>query len=621
MKSKPSNTFNNNRDRLADKKFKAQFIAERRGWRTSLVLIGLAFICSLIFQNYFSPEKIELHIRKASQRIDSQLSLSFKNAELSLRQGWWLDFAVLVHEIELSSTRECWGRPEARIEALRLPLSFSKLLQGKVEMSHLDIKNLELILKTQPTECEQAQPAPESQGAAASASAPIKPLAEQFKQFKIESKPNPIQSVEIDKLRIVYTPMAFTSVELRNVVLDVPQSVPLKLKSRGTLIVSGATLNGDYGSTARFDVQVNEGVLQLQLKGGWKQGDYNMLLNFNDNSKAWNLNLQGAHLPLAQLFPLAKKYGFMNQNYGGVPAWMSFKVQGQGLSSRTGEVQFTNVQIDSDLGSLAISPATYLLSEQKLAQPVVVQLGETSLKDLLHFLNRREPWPWIKDLGNIQGEMEIMSSEKSKLSLSFSNLKIPVNHQGQETELVIAFAQLELSLVKGVWVGEIKNLKIKDGLHLGVIRLNASQDFKSFRIDHVIDELVLPPEVVATLTQEGVLSSVSGSMSLSQQDGKWSGVKVQLKADQLRSPFKELKDLNVSEDLKKVKIDLASADLQSFTWLLSADSAQARVKAQGGWDQMGQLSGELQVAEKRSLARYKIFGDRREPQFLPVQNK
>lgn len=119
-------------------------VSEQRGLRWVLMGLFTSLVLGLIFKTAYSPENLTELIQKELSQTPKEFSVTFERAELSLADGVLPDLALVIRNIRISSTNECWGQPSLDANELRLPLSIRDLFQGHLLFRTADLDNVEL---------------------------------------------------------------------------------------------------------------------------------------------------------------------------------------------------------------------------------------------------------------------------------------------------------------------------------------------------------------------------------------------------------------------------------------------------------------------------------------------
>lgn len=645
-------------------------VAEQPGLGLSFVGLFLAFFIGIAIRAAISPDRVRDHLVRATEKIHRDLDISFGHAYVSLANGFWPDLSVVIEDVKISSEKVCWLTPLAEINEIRLPLSLRHLFRGQILIHEVLADEFNLSLRTEYAKCEdegERKPSSEEPAVVETASAissatttatnVAKPVIADFKNVR---RSNPIDSVEIRRFNIHYMPVAFTSFFIENFSAQLKSEDPRWIQLLGTLILNRDVDAQDTGAHAKLQVDYREGeqpVLDLVLKGLWREGHFDFTSHLDIKSQNLALQADIRHLPLSQIIPYLKKYRLMESEFNGKRAWISGQMRVQGAVAKLQQTpsRFENLRLEGDLGEVTCSVAEVTSLNPFAFKPIDLQIRGLNMQELLTFLNRPHPTPALGNLGMFNGSAHFINPEQLALRGDYSGLEFIFSNRGSRQTQAVSLISGELELKKNKWQIQIDRIKPVEGIFEGKVKMAADKDFKNLAIDAQISELGLSPKIQSLMTGGGSLGALSGQLKLQLKEAQIADLNGQLKWDQLliegvrlAKPKINLKmisrdlrmDINASEleispkesntmfnelfqNLGTSSLALQSATAQIRTQqfkTLAWDRFQAQsgsfgsFRSSGGWDENSELSGQLQVVGKKTRT-WKIQGTRNQPHF------
>ena len=434
--------------RSADFESEKDLVAEQPGLGVSLVGLFLAFFIGLAIRAAVSPDRVQEHLHRATEKIHKDLGISFGHAYVSFARGVWPDLSVVIEDVKIASSKTCWLTPLAEINEIRLPLSMRHLFRGQILIHEVLADEVNLSLREAYKDCADSEsgrlPADVSSGAnskstpmptsttAAMAASGARPVIAEFENVK---RTNPIDRVEFRKLNIHYMPIAFTSFFIEDFSARLRSSDPKWIQILGRLILNRDVDALDTGAHANLSLDLREGenpAIDLGLKGLWREGHFDLTGHFEQKSQAFSLAADVRHLPLSQIIPYLKKYRLMESEFNGKRAWVSgqAKVSGQAHNLRDTPARLENLRLEGDLGEISTSSVDITGLEPFAYKPVDLEIRGLDIHELLVFLNRPHPSPALGDLGTFNGTAHFVSAEQLALRGDYSGLEFIFSNRG-----------------------------------------------------------------------------------------------------------------------------------------------------------------------------------------------
>ncbi len=647
-------------------------VAEQPGLGLSFMGLFLAFFMGIAIRAAISPDRVQEHLHRATEKIHKDLHISFGHAYVSLADGIFPDLSVVIEDVKISSDKACWLTPLAEINEVRLPLSMGHLFRGEILIHEVLADEFNLSLRNPYAKCENdgaaalADPAL-SHSARATASnlsgalslPPSKPVIADFQNVR---RSNPIDSVEIKHFNIHYMPIAFTSFFIENFSAKLKSQDPKWIQLMGKLILNRDVDALDTSAHANLQLDFHEGTepnLDLLLQGVWREGHFNLKSHLDIKAQDLSLQSEVRHMPLSQIIPYLKKYRLMESEFNGKRAWVSGEMKVQGGLSKLQQtpMRFDRLKLEGDLGEISCSVAEITSLAPFTFNPIDLQIRGLNIRELLIFLNRPHPTPALGELGIFNGTAHFVNPEQLALRGDYSGLEFIFSNRGSRQTQALSLISGELELKKNTWEIQVDRVKPVEGIFDGKLKMTADKDFKNLAIDAQIAELGLAPKIQSLMTGGGSLGALSGQLKLKLKEAqitelngllKWNqllieGVRLQKPKISLKMQAQDLRmDINAAElditpkenntlfaglfeslgtntlQLQSASTQIRTRQFKSLSWeKFQAQSSYGTFRSQGGWNENSELNGKLQIRGKNAKSEklWKIQGTRNQPQF------
>ena len=636
-------------------------VAEQSGFGISLIGLILALFIGLAVRAVIAPDKVQGHLQKAISHIHPDLEISFQDAYVSFADGIFPDLAVVIRGGVIASDKKCWLAPVMEINEIRLPLSWGHLFRGQIYIHevHVDIVNLNLRNAPENCETETAKNNLESNSARMPSqfSAPAAGKTAPAVEFKNVRRRNPIDTLHIGTLKINYLPVAFTSAEIKNFKLFLKAQEPRWFEITGQLNLGGESFAGDFSSYANLKIDAIDGdqaSLSASAKGLVREGSYDLSIIAKPKEDDFSVALNVEHLPVSQMIPFLKKYRLLSADISGKQAWVSGKATMAGPISKAKQtpIQFQKIKLEGDLGELNLAHAQIQSLEPLKYSPMEFQITNLNIKNFLSFLGKSHPTPTFGNLGNFSGAAVFRSPEDLKLRGDHSGLEFIFSNRGSRQIQNMQMISGELNLQNQKWSINLDRIKPTDGIFEGQILIKADRDFKSVSVDAKLQELSLAPQVQILMTGGGSLGVLGGRIQAQFDRDNLQSLSGQLRWDQILIDGIRIyrPKLQIQTQQNEFILDLAAQELemqgnhpltgslfapiatpgqlfmarslttkirtqkfQKLSWNgLQMMTGKGPLKSFGGWDQQGQLSGEISMSNAPAKT-WKILGSRNQP--------
>lgn len=640
-------------------------VADQPGLRRSSFAIGLAIILGFLFKAAFNEEALSAQVRKAAANVHAKAVIDFESADLSLADGPFPEFAIIVRNVKVQSEELCWLSPLAEVDELRLPLNLWKLLAGEVEITEVKLGQVNLQLRTAPEDCREKQKA-----AGAAPARPAAPAAtEDAPLFEPPDSRGPISRISVRSLQVQYLPVPFTDFDIDRLSIDRLSETPLSLRTVGELNLGGATLSGDYSSRARFQIDYRHPVLTLNLTGTWREGTYALKVDSEIEKKELDLSGRIDHLPLSQILPVLKKYNVLKGEYDGRQVWLNLRFKSPGRTRWMDgvPVQVERLSFEGDLGEIEgggfhvrrWNPVEFSNTE--------ITLRNLQIEKLLRLFGRTEIPKSLGALGELNGVLKLEGARRMSLSGEYSGLELIFSNRGERKSQIISLMTGVLDYDQGRWSLTIPSVRPYEGLFLGEIFVEGSQDSEQVRARVHIDEMHLGPEVQALMSGGGSLGRWAADVEAGWKAGRIESLRGQILAQdlnvdgvnvaRLRSNVARGKDGALNLEIRAsdlaiepaaparavlrplipaglAEVDAGDAlagpwasdqlhivfdvkDDDSLSWKLRPLVFKSwQLRSEGGWNAAGELRGAVFVRFRERDSRWRVEGLRDAPVFI-----
>lgn len=515
MARSPQNQNRNDKDQ--------SLVAEQGGFSTSLIGLTIAVVLGLLVRGALAPDKIKSRINEAVQRIGGDLKVSFDQAYISLSRGVLPDLALVIKNAHLESAKKCWLSPDADINELRFPISVFDAIAGKSFVHKVEVDRVVLLLRTDAGGCEEGRlPSSES----LISSVPSQDAEEKNSKARTAGatpilQPD-IRSLSINRLKVNYLPIPFTSLEFVDFDTDVDSLEPMVFHITTGLDLGGETLSGDYSSHAKIELdydqradqkadQKAQPALTGTVHGSWREGRYELKVQHDPSTAELAVSGEVNHLPLSQIFPLLKKYKVMIADFNGKQTWVSSRFSAQGKSNDLRHFPLTlqDLKLEGDLGEVMLARTEITSWSPVQFEPAVFKLKDVDLDKVLVLFNRPHPTQAFGKLGTFAGEAVLSANHAVQVKGQHQKLEIIFSNKGfREVQQVENFA-VHLKYEDEKWSGEAGDIHLLGGEANGKINFASDRDWRNLNVNVELDALTFSQRVQQLMTQGGRLITFS----------------------------------------------------------------------------------------------------------------
>jgi hypothetical protein len=652
------------------RKLEKELVAEQPGLAVSVTGLLLALFMGLAVRAALSPERILQLVEKAAAKIDTRFNAKVGGAYVSFSDGLLPQFAVVVKDFSLESDEKCWLRPTLEVDELKLPLDLWSFMRGQIHIHEVLAHEVGISLRSDLSDCQKGQAATTSNSGLSKASSRI-PAAATTAASSWESfsrSRDSIDTIHIERMRVHYLPVAFSSFEIRSLDVNVQSKSPKKITADGILNLNGETLSGDYSSTGSLKIDFTEGASpdwKVSLDGNWREGHYLIATDYSSESQFIRLSSDMNQIPLNQLFPLLRKYHLLSSNFNGRQVWLSLKGDMEGDVHKLASLpaKFDLIRIEGNIGEIEAKNMEVKKFEPFTFKPIDVDIKSLQLDSLMTFLNRPLVNPIFGRLGVFHGKAHFEDSQNVQVKGENTGLEFVFSSRGTRQTQSISLLAGELKFSNSKWNIKVDKVKPVEGVFLGDINVEADHNWSQVAVHTKVDELSLGPAVQKLITNGGEIGSIDGDLQFHFDHGNLSTIQGHMTASDVaieklhfkrsRVVMTTSKDQNthvdirvqgmatdagspvhkflqkvmelpqdVSDEISYGSAQVVTHQLDDFHWddLVLQMSSHKTLRSKGGWDKEGHISGQVEVSNGPGrVSKFELGGLRDRPQINPAK--
>lgn len=639
-------------------------VAEQPGLGLSFIGLFLALFVGLAIRAAIAPERVQAHLKEATQTIHKDLHFQFQKAYVRLSNGFWPDLSVVVENVRIESSKTCWLMPLVEINQIRLPLSWRHLFRGQILIHEILADEVNLSLRSEFQQCgPQKSPASETDSVTAPKAAAKSPAQPQVMgELENVSRDNPIDTVAISSLKIHYLPLPFTTFYIDRFKAKLQAEEPKKVQIIGKLNLEGDSLGKEFGSFANLQIDLQEGEnpqINALVRGLWREGQYQLLAKTDLKTQSFSLESDLKQLPLSRVIPILKKYRWIESEFNGHRSWISAKIRSEGKISalQSTPVVISGLKLEGDLGEIT-SKQIEIQSFQPLKfKPIDFQIHGLNIRELLVFLNRPHPSPALGDLGLFNGSAHFISPDRLQMRGDYSGLEFIFSNRGTRQVQTLSLVSGELELNKNHWQIDIDRIRPVEGIFDGKVKMRADKDFRDLKLEASMTELGLAPRVQTLMTGGGSLGALSGQLKVQLKNAQITNLIGQLRSSQMLIEgvriYRPKAQLQTENAVFKIEISAQEAEIfqnslasnfmapvlqaepqqnlllrnpqvilrtrkfASLSWSqFQAQGPTGRINSSGQWNEQAIMSGWIQLRGPKDKS-WEIQGTRNQPIFVP----
>lgn len=645
-----------------------KLVTDQPGWSVIFAGLLLSFFLGFTLKGLLSASRIKALVEQAASKIHKDIRVTLGSAQFSLADGWWPQARVIITDVRMEASQDCWMNPVLSVDQIELPVSIKALVRGQVPFTEIQANDVQLRFRSNYVACNEHQKVAEfaSQTVKTESSPTFIRMKNTLDQTaEVEST---IEKVSIRHLLVLHQQYPQLPIDLQNVFFEGPGSEPKKftLKAR-TNLIRDLQVN-DYLAHANILVEYAEAPekkVEAHVFGNWREGHYSLNSSFKLDDQNLGFDFDLEHIPLAKIMPLLKQYGVVQNDYNVKEVWLSMKAQTKGSvkSLLTSGAEIHDFKVEGDLGNISTEQVKIKTLAPLLVQPFRLQVSRLNVDRLFLFLNRQRPPNFLGSLGEVFGTIDYFDENNLSIKGLYKGLEFVFSNQGMNERQTFETMAGELKLVNGSWQAKVDDFRLIDGLLEGQIDLKASKDFRDVKLNAAIDDLAFSAAVEKVVTNGGDLGHFNGKIEARFLSGILAELRGQVKAEKAEMQGVLLDDtkfiLNSGKDgfdvkataknlvlqkaslanemflplfqgvsfkdginLKSVSAKILSKDLRDFSWKgfsANVPEKDLSISSDGGWDERGMMFGQINMNGRAKKTKVVIKGNRDNPNFQIVK--
>ncbi|MEN0060141.1 MAG: hypothetical protein AAGB31_14985, partial [Bdellovibrio sp.] len=457
-------------------------IAEQPGLFILSLGVALAFFIGYTTKTWFSPSRVSARLEKAASHIHKDVKVRFSGAHLSLSDGIFPRFAVVVSHVVLESSQACWAAPVLEVDELQLPISLLNLVRGQGPVRDIQAQSVRLILREDFKNCsaEEIQTGQDKEAQVATTPSPRIRLSPSEEAHRYR---NDVRSIAIQNFQILSERNPLYSAELFNFMVRVKSFDPRIIEMTAKTHLLRDQQVGDYLSHANLFFQYKEfpaPSLQAHIFGNWREGHYSLIAGYDLMEGDLSIESDLKHIPLSQILAILQKYDLASKELNGRQVWVSAKGRMRTTFEklRTSPFELRDMQLEGDLGDLKVERIQVLSVEPLKYSPIFIDIQNLDVAKLLVLLNRPKSTSVVGDLGRFTGRAEVISDQNIRLRGEHTGLEFVFSNKGQREMQVIDTMVGDIALEKDHWNFRVHRVVPRGGSFIGDIKLKADRDFR-----------------------------------------------------------------------------------------------------------------------------------------------
>ncbi|MFZ4403193.1 MAG: hypothetical protein ACOYOK_03750 [Pseudobdellovibrionaceae bacterium] len=514
-------------------------VVEQPGLVLFFFTVLLAFFLGSVFKAIFSANQVREKIEQASKNVHKDVQFQFTEAFISLSDGFWPRFAVVVKDIKVLARNDCWMNPELSVDQLEMPLSIFALIRNRSPIESLQINEANLVFKSPWKECKTGDTlAPTTNPAQALDSSFKKPLSVTANSSAssspkaIESEQAPVGSVadsrlkhlNIQKLTLRHQFYSEQQdVEFADIRVKVLEGQPLQLVLDAKTHLLKDNLVGDYLSHANLHLEYKtqpEPVAQLHFFGHWREGHYSVVSNYNLLDQKLIVETEVKHIPLSQILELLQNFKIKIPNYNLKQMWASFRAKTEGFTnSNQWPVSVSDFEIEGDIGELSIENLQLDSVQPLRYQPFTVKLNHLSLDHWIVISNQPSPAGYFGKMGALTGKARWVSENEIYFNGLHEGIEFVFSNRGQREIQSVEQIQCNIRRINDKITVRLSQFKLPQSNLDADVEINANADLDTMSINTQIRQWDFGDKIQKLLTGDGSIGSLQAKMNIQVQKG------------------------------------------------------------------------------------------------------
>ena len=632
------------------KKIKESLVTDQPGRKVVFSGLIISILLGFFIKGLTKPEYLQAELKRSVSRMHSSTQVNWGSAQISLKNGFWPRFSILIYDVRIVSEESCWGQPLLYARELELPVSVVSFFESGQPLRVIYIKDAFLELKSA-FKCQKKSESTVSVKKEENKTTEVGHQAIKLKPVKDVPQAPPLVLTHFifQNLKVRQTDWAFPDWNFKSLDLNVKENRPWFAEVSSDFNIpdmdgvdTGAQLTAVY---KEFPSQV----VEVNVKGHWREGAFQINGNWEGAQKGWSYQSKFNHIPFQFLKTIAQRTK-TPWNWPDKPMWFSFSTQTviPFTDWQASQHFVRGMEIEGDLGDLTIPDLEIKSWKPFKVQPFAFSVEQADLSVVFEKDLKRAGF--LNSLGKLSGQGQWGSEKDVLFTGRIEQIQIPIFHRDQKFTQVIKSVDLQAELKDGQWKMNSQKWVLDRGNILGNFRLESNQNVSSGQMQLNIESFQLEPdllkfvEVVNTdLNLQGRLTARWKNLEFQELSGMLKANHLTTRAFEIENPILNLRknasnlELKIQSNQFKLR-ELANSNLDSvslaklqfpyesrtmngvFQW----DSSQnmkwtmtsSQIRSSGSVEQNGSLKGTLNLGLKAQEKTLELSGSRRTPQFL-----
>lgn len=466
------------------KKYKSKdnfpLVTDQPGRQIFIIGIIMSITLGFILRGLTSSNLIHQKLQEATRALGPTTTISWSQANFSFRRGILIpQLSVRVENVRLVSGEACWGEPILFTKLIELPLSITGWLSQGQPIQKIILKESFLELRSD-FKC-QANPIPivevKTTNESTAKSVRIKSKAE-----GVSRPPVVISDFQFEGVKIRNSKWTLSDWNLKNLRLLVEENQPWYVTLTSNFVIPETDGVDSNVALKAIYKEFPSPILDVSMKGHWREGNFNVAGNWNKKTKQWNLKTQFVNFPFQFLKILALKTK-TPWNWPDRPMWFSFISESTNSTQdwKTSQHLLRDISIEGDLGELK-TPDLRIVSLQPFqVSPFVFRIDKVDLET--SFQAQFQRTQEIQNLGFLTGQGEWISQQELRFRGDWSQSEWSLKNRWPQLEdFLIQNSEVQAQLVKGQWTINVLNPELNGQKMTGEIELQGSQGLQNGKI-------------------------------------------------------------------------------------------------------------------------------------------
>lgn len=303
-----------------------------RGWAFFLVGVLLSSFLGGALRVFFSPQRVRAWVDEVSARRQPKFTLEFKDAHITLANGWFPGLAVEFIDLKIQSRDPCVTGTQVLVNKLNVSVPLENLFGKKVRFGRIFADQINF--RYQPANCTTEIKIPKL--VADKKPLPVVTNIEKFMQQRwskeIQNTFQILTSVHVDQLLYYHLGSVDPHFVLSDLDLDQPEEkAGLSLSF---LFTPGFIWTADIPvGKLRSHIQFDSEKISYSGRGNLKEGQYNLDIDWRLAEGQIKVDSQLRDMPAAPLLKLMDRWQLIRWNNSKVSnQWFRCHISGSGQS-------------------------------------------------------------------------------------------------------------------------------------------------------------------------------------------------------------------------------------------------------------------------------------------------